>query len=77
MGDMNEWQVPSKLLKFLDSHLTPIPCRSTFPSWLPFFRLDRIWYHGDNLKVSAKTLSTKNVSKLSDHLPIVVEIFAL
>lgn len=77
MGDINEWQVPSKLLKFLDSHMTPIPCRSSFPSWLPFLKLDRVWYQGDRLNVSAKTLGTKSVSKLSDHLPVIVEIFAL
>jgi endonuclease/exonuclease/phosphatase family metal-dependent hydrolase len=77
MGDINEWQVPSKLLKFLDSHLIPIACRPTFPSWMPFLKLDRVWYHGDSLNVSARTLSTKRVSKLSDHLPIVIEILAI
>jgi endonuclease/exonuclease/phosphatase family metal-dependent hydrolase len=77
MGDINEWQVPSKLLKFLDSHLIPIPCHSSFPSWFPFLKLDRVWYHGGSLNVSAKTLRRKSVSKLSDHLPIVVEIFSL
>lgn len=77
VGDINEWQVPSKLLKFLDSHLTPISCHCSFPSWLPFLKLDRVWYHGGNLNVSAKTLCTKRVSKLSDHLPIVIEIHAL
>lgn len=77
MGDINEWQVPSKLLKFLDSHLAPIACRPSFPSWFPILKLDRVWYHGSNLKISAKTLNTKAVSKLSDHLPLVVEILAI
>jgi endonuclease/exonuclease/phosphatase family metal-dependent hydrolase len=77
MGDLNEWQMPSRLLKFLDSHLTPIACRASFPSWLPFLKLDRVWYHGNSLHVSAKTLSTKRVSKLSDHLPVMIEISAI
>lgn len=74
MGDINEWQIPSVLLKFLNSHLNPLLCRATFPSFLPFLKLDRVWYCSDYLEVSAKTLRNNEVKKLSDHLPIVVTI---
>ncbi|MDI1308847.1 MAG: endonuclease/exonuclease/phosphatase family protein [Methylotenera sp.] len=74
MGDINEWQIPSLLLRFLNSHLNPLSCRATFPTWLPFLKLDRVWYCSDYLKVSAKTVRNGEVKKLSDHLPIVVTI---
>ena len=74
MGDINEWQRPSKLLKFLDSHLTPVVCQATFPSWFPVLKLDRVWYSGPHLEVSAARLNTGKISKLSDHLPVLVRV---
>ena len=74
MGDINEWQRPSKLIRFLNDHLTPIGCKATFPSWCPILNLDRVWYSGDHIIVSAKTMTSKKIAKLSDHLPIMVNI---
>lgn len=72
-GDINEWQVPSKLLNFLDDHMTQVRCRPSFPSGFPIFRLDRIWFEGA-MTVSAKVLSDAKVRHLSDHLPLIAEI---
>jgi endonuclease/exonuclease/phosphatase family metal-dependent hydrolase len=75
MGDINEWRPTSKLLRFLDDHFTQIPLGKTFPSYLPLFKLDRVWY--DNMadrKVSAKILKNNITKRLSDHLPILIEI---
>lgn len=74
MGDINEWQIFSNLIRFLNGHLTPIKCKATFPSWFPFLKLDRVWYNGDHLVVTAGRITNNKISKLSDHLPIVVNI---
>ncbi len=74
MGDLNEWQVPSRLLNFLDSHMTPIPCKGTFPSFLPVLKLDRVWYDAPQLKITAHRVPAKGIRHLSDHLPLIIEI---
>lgn len=74
MGDINEWQFPSRLLRYLNSHMTPIPCKATFPSFLPLLKLDRIWYDAPDLQVLAHRLPAKGIRRLSDHLPLIVEI---
>ncbi len=76
MGDINEWQVPSSLIRYLDSHMTPIPCKATFPSFLPVFKLDRVWHDSPQLKVIAHRVPAKGIRKLSDHLPLIIEIEA-
>lgn len=74
MGDINEWQVLSSLLRYLNRHLTPLPCKPTFPSVCPVFRLDRVWHDAPGIKVTAHRLSGKGIRKLSDHLPLVIEL---
>lgn len=82
MGDMNEWRWPSRLIKHLDNIMIPLPCSKSFPSYWPLFRLDRAWYDdpakaAPNLKVRARTLNDRQVSRLSDHLPLLIEIGSL
>jgi endonuclease/exonuclease/phosphatase family metal-dependent hydrolase len=73
MGDINEWWRMSKLLRYLNSVMTPLPCKSTFPSFLPFLRFDRAWYDAENIRVIAHRLATRKIMRLSDHLPLLVE----
>jgi len=74
MGDLNEWREKSKLLKYLNEILVPLPCKATFPSFLPVFKLDRAWHDTPEMNIKARVLDTKSVRKLSDHLPVMVEI---
>lgn len=75
MGDINEWQPFSKLIRYLDSEMRPLPIRPTFPSFLPFLRLDRVWHDSTTgMQVMAHRLSGRGFRMMSDHLPIVVEI---
>ncbi|MCB5191464.1 endonuclease [Methylobacillus arboreus] len=74
MGDINEWQVPSSLLRYLNRQLTPLPCKPTFPSICPIFRLDRVWHDAPGIKVTAHRLPGEGIRRLSDHLPLVVEL---
>ena len=74
MGDINEWQWPSRLLRFLDREMVPLPCGPTFPSFAPFLRLDRAWYDSQGMQVRARVLGSRRVRRLSDHLPLLIEI---
>jgi len=73
MGDINEWNPFSRLLHFLNTVLIPVPVRPTFPSMLPFLKLDRIWHDSTRLRVTARTLRGRSVAALSDHLPVLIE----
>ena len=77
MGDINEWRSAalSKLLRHMDETMTPIPCGRTFPAFCPFLRLDRVW--GKNLlsKAIATAIVSAETKRMSDHLPILIEVF--
>lgn len=76
MGDINEWQPRSKLLRYLDSHMTLLPCKATFPAFLPLLKLDRVWHEvPEYMHVSAHRMSGTGFRTLSDHLPLVVELW--
>lgn len=75
MGDINEWQPFSRLLRYLDTEMQSLPVGATFPAFAPVFRLDRAWYYtmGD-WQVSAHRMGGRGFRTLSDHLPLVVEL---
>lgn len=75
MGDINEWYPYAKLLRFLNNTLTEIKTTATFPASFPILRLDRAWQDTPHIKTRATVLSNKDVSVLSDHLPVLVEAF--
>ncbi len=78
-GDFNDWreQITKTLKKqvsldevFFQLHETHA---RTFPSWLPVFRLDRIYFRGMT-PLSAKCLTGKPWSQLSDHIAIAAQL---
>lgn len=73
MGDINEWQWRSRLLRFLDSAMVSLPCAATFPAFFPLLKLDRVWHDAPQLKVHAHRLLTAELRCMSDHLPLLVE----
>jgi endonuclease/exonuclease/phosphatase family metal-dependent hydrolase len=74
LGDINEWQWRSKLLRHLDRLMTPVPAGPTFPSFAPFLRLDRAWLDAPGFSATAKVLDGPETRRLSDHLPLLVEV---
>lgn len=74
MGDINEWRGSAKLLKFLDQVLIPVATQPSFPSFRPFLRLDRVWHDAPSLHVKCHTLKDKSTRKISDHLPLLIEV---
>ncbi len=75
MGDINEWRSSSRLLRHLNELFSPLDCGKTFPSFWPAFRLDRVWHHNMPLEPKIRIVSTPEVKRLSDHLPLLVEVF--
>lgn len=77
-GDFNDWRGQAGLLFyehlglreiFLDTHGR---YARTFPSWLPFLQMDRIYYRG--LKpVACERLNQTPWHRLSDHAPLTAE----
>lgn len=74
MGDINEWQYPSRLIRYMDAHFKQLRCKPTFPSFFPLLKLDRVWCDAPGLQVRAHTLDGKEIRHISDHLPIVIEV---
>jgi endonuclease/exonuclease/phosphatase family metal-dependent hydrolase len=79
VGDFNDWNC--KIAPRLESELNAVEAfkylngkyPATFPSLMPMLSLDRVFMH--KLKpVSAYILNEKKWRKLSDHLPLLVEI---
>lgn len=74
MGDINEWRASSKLLKYLGSVMTELPAGKSFPVFFPLFRLDRVWHDSAFVRAKAVVLDTPAIRKLSDHLPLYIEV---
>src|SRR3954464_2230775 len=58
MGDINEWFLWGRPLRWLHRHFKATPARATFPAWCPVFALDRIWAHPRNLLHSVAAYSS-------------------
>lgn len=74
MGDINEWQYPSRLIRYMDAHFKQLRCKPTFPSFFPLLKLDRVWCDAPGLQVRAHRVDGKEIRHISDHLPIVIEV---
>lgn len=74
MGDVNEWFVWGKSLRWLVSHFQAVPAPATFPSRWPIFALDRIWIRPRHRLVHVDVHSSPLARLASDHLPLIAHI---
>lgn len=74
MGDVNEWFVWGRSLRWLISHFEAVPAVRTFPSRWPIFALDRIWISPRHRLLRIKVHATPLAKKASDHLPLIAHI---
>jgi endonuclease/exonuclease/phosphatase family metal-dependent hydrolase len=74
MGDINEWFVWGRSLRWLVSHFQAVPAPRTFPSRRPLFALDRIWIRPRHRLVHVKVHATPLAKMASDHLPLLARI---
>lgn len=76
MGDFNEWWPFSRALRAVRRHAALPPAPPTFPSWLPFMRLDRIAHSGCRLQGEVRCHVTPLSRLASDHLPVFADLIA-
>ncbi|HYF58091.1 MAG TPA: endonuclease/exonuclease/phosphatase family protein [Burkholderiaceae bacterium] len=74
MGDINEWFVWGRPLRWLVSHFQAVPAPATFPSRRPLFALDRIWIRPRQRLLQVNAHTTPLARLASDHLPLVARI---
>ena len=75
MGDLNEWYLWGRPLRWLHSHFREIPAAPpTFPARRPVFALDRIWVSPTGSVRRLARHATSLARTASDHLPLVADI---
>ncbi|MDD5330486.1 MAG: endonuclease/exonuclease/phosphatase family protein [Sulfuricella sp.] len=74
MGDINEWFLWGRPLRWLHAFFGGSHTRRTFPSRWPMFALDRIWTHPWQMLGSVSAHRSPAARIASDHLPLWGEI---
>lgn len=70
MGDLNEWFLWGRPLRWLHAHFKHTPHRATFPARWPFMALDRLWVH-PRRRLAGMEVHDSTLTRLaSDHLPL-------
>ena len=73
-GDLNEWFLWGRPLRWLTSHFQRTQAPPTFPSRFPLLSLDRIWVRPRERLVRVAVHRTPLARKASDHLPLVAQV---
>jgi endonuclease/exonuclease/phosphatase family metal-dependent hydrolase len=76
MGDLNEWFLWGRPLRWLHAWFGTTPAPATVPSALPLFALDRIWVRPRALMARLFVHDGGRAAEASDHLPLVAQIGA-
>jgi endonuclease/exonuclease/phosphatase family metal-dependent hydrolase len=71
MGDLNEWYLWGRPLRWLHAKFAAIRTPATFPARRPMLKLDRIWAHPTSALESLRAHRSALARVASDHLPLV------
>lgn len=74
LGDLNEWLLWGRPLRWLRRHFTPSPQPRTYPARFPLFALDRIWVHPRRALTDIAVHGSPAARVASDHLPLVATL---
>ena len=74
MGDINEWFLWGRPLRWMHKHFEETPSIATFPSFYPLFALDRLWVKPRTLLRRLDVHATSLARVASDHLPLKAEL---
>jgi endonuclease/exonuclease/phosphatase family metal-dependent hydrolase len=74
MGDLNEWFLWGRPLRWLHVQFRRTPAPATFPARLPVFALDRFWVRPRVLLDHLVVHSSPLARAASDHLPLVATL---
>ena len=73
-GDVNEWYLWGRPLRWLHKHFKATPAPPTFPSWRPMLSLDRLWTEPAELLTGLRVHRSTLARIASDHLPLVAQL---
>lgn len=74
MGDLNEWYLWGRPLRWLKRYFRLSHQPPTFPGRWPLLALDRIWVHPCRRLQGVRAVKTPLSRTVSDHLPLLAEI---
>jgi len=74
LGDLNEWLLWGRPLRWLRRYFATAPHPSTYPARFPLFALDRIWVHPRSALTAIAVHNSPVARVASDHLPLVAEL---
>lgn len=74
MGDLNEWLLWGRPLRWLRGHFVPTPNIRTFPSRWPLLALDQLWVKPDTALARLSSWKSELARKASDHLPLIADL---
>lgn len=74
LGDINEWFVMGRPLRWLHARFGAGAGGRTFPSWCPLLRLDRIWARPTQALKTFRVHIDPVTRRASDHLPVSASI---
>lgn len=74
LGDINEWWLWGRPLRWLHRRFGPSPALRSFPARAPLFSLDRVWVHPRRALADVKVVRTPAARAASDHLPVVATL---
>ena len=76
MGDLNEWFLWGRPLRWLHARFGATPAPATFPSARPLFALDRIWVRPRRMLAHLYVHDDRRAREASDHLPVIAQVAA-
>jgi endonuclease/exonuclease/phosphatase family metal-dependent hydrolase len=71
MGDLNEWFLWGRILRWLHRHFQPTPHRASYPARWPVFALDRLWVNPRSRLTRLQVHTSDLARTASDHLPLI------
>lgn len=74
MGDLNEWFLWGRPLRWLHAHFQATPAPRSFPACAPVLALDRIWVEPRALMQNLWVHRSPAARAASDHLPVVAQL---
>lgn len=70
MGDLNEWFLWGRILRWLHARFQPTPKYATFPARWPLLALDHLWVSPRRRLSKLEVHFSKLSRRASDHLPL-------
>jgi len=70
MGDLNEWFLWGRILRWLHARFEPTPKYATFPACCPILSLDHVWVSPRDRLTKLEVHVSERSRKASDHLPL-------